>query len=168
MKLLKTISDIDFFPNIEVLPIENKSISRTAVRTVLYNEYDKIALVGDTYVVLPGGAMNIGESYENTIRREIKEEIGCEIDIIEEIGRVVEYRNKGGVIQESYCFISKIKKDGPFQTIQMGEIEKKIIWCGLNEAVDILNKEFNTLTNKDYHSYFNIEVSRIFLNHLSI
>ncbi|MFA5934758.1 MAG: NUDIX hydrolase [Candidatus Paceibacterota bacterium] len=163
MKLIKTISDKDFFPNNETVPIENTTISRTAVRTILFNKNNEIALVGETYIVLPGGGMEKDESYEETIKREVKEEIGYEIDIIGEIGKIIEYRNKAGVIQESYCLISRVKNTEPINMTQINGLENKIIWFNIDKAIEILDKEYSEIDKDDYHSYFNIEANRIFL-----
>ena len=163
MKLIKAISDKDFFPNIEVTPIKNENISRIAVRTILLNNDNKIVLVGETYVVLPGGGMEKGEDLENTIKREVREEIGCEIDIISEVGKIIEYRNKVGEIQESYCFISKIKNTELINTIKTDGLENKIVWCTIDEAIEILNKEYSEIDKNDYHPYFNIKANIIFL-----
>jgi 8-oxo-dGTP diphosphatase len=163
MKLLKIISDADFFPDIPAEDIKNKKIVRTAVRAVLFNDDSKIALVGSTYLVLPGGGVDAGEELETALKRECREEVGCEIDIIKEIGKTVEYRGRSGGIQESYAYVAKVKKIGTPQTTQQDEIGMKILWNSAEETLQILEREFKELTHTSYHSYFNIEISKIFV-----
>jgi ADP-ribose pyrophosphatase YjhB (NUDIX family) len=155
--------DSDFFTTTNKESLENNKIERTAVRAVLYNSQNQIALVGNTYVVLPGGGMEAGENYEQAVRREVLEEVGCEIRIISELGKTIEYRDKAGGIQESYCFIAKVQKDGIPTTAQYDEIGMKITWCFIDEALDVLDKQFKLLSPDNYHAYFNIEISKTFL-----
>lgn len=164
MKLLKTMRDSDFFATTSRESLENNKIERTAVRAVLYNSQNQIALVGNTYIVLPGGGMEAGENYEQAVRREVLEEVGCEIQILKELGKTIEYRDKAGGIQESYCFIAKVEKDGIPTTAQHDEVGMKITWCFIDEALDILDKQFKLLSPDNYHAYFNIEISKTFLN----
>lgn len=163
MKLLQTISDGNFFPDKPDVPIKIREVVRTAVRAILRNDEGKIALVGETYLVLPGGGQKAGESLEDTIRREILEEIGCEITIVDEVGKVCEERNSTGEVQESYCFAAKIAKEGEPETMQADEKCMSIRWCTPTEALRTLDAEYESLTGREYHAYFNIEVSRIFL-----
>ncbi len=163
MKLLKIMSDNDFFPNSNETFLDDNKIIRTAVRVVLRNANNQIALVGETYPVLPGGGMELGEIYEDTAKREVVEEVGCEIKIIGELGKTIEHRNKAGGIQESYCFMALVNKDGIPTTTQGDEVGMKIIWCSVDEALNILDKQFKLLSPDNYHAYFNIEVSKTFL-----
>jgi ADP-ribose pyrophosphatase YjhB (NUDIX family) len=163
MKLLQTISDGNFFPDKPDVPIKIREVVRTAVRAILRNDEGKIALVGETYLVLPGGGQKAGESLEDTIRREILEEIGCEITIVDEVGKICEEKNSTGEVQESYCYNANILKEGTPKATEVDEKGMELRWCTPTEALHILDTEYNSLTANDYHAYFNIEVSRIFL-----
>jgi ADP-ribose pyrophosphatase YjhB (NUDIX family) len=50
-----------------------------------------------------------GEDIKETLKREIKEEVGCEIEIIREVGEIIEYKNDYNQKQTSYCYLCKIK-----------------------------------------------------------
>ena len=75
---------------------------RNIVRGIVYNDNFEVAFVKckstdnfgqrDLYET-PGGGVEKGEKFIDAFRREIKEEIGAEIDNIEEIGRVVDFYN---------------------------------------------------------------------------
>ena len=69
---------------------------RKATRTVLLNDSNEIALLyvaKDNYHKLPGGGIEEGESIFTALKREVKEEVGANIDILDDIGVIIEYRD---------------------------------------------------------------------------
>ena len=67
-----------------------KSI-RTGARAILFDNDSRIALVYEhkyNHYKLPGGNVEVGESLEQTVRREIKEEVGANIIDIYYLGVV--------------------------------------------------------------------------------
>lgn len=84
---------------------------------------------------IPGGSVEFGETFENAIRREIKEELGIEIKIIELLGifdHIIPEENQHWV---SPTFICKIVKGKP----KILEPEKcdEIGWFNLKEVKKI-------------------------------
>ena len=61
------------------------------------------------YWALPGGRMDPGETVEQTIVREVKEETGLEVTIVRKVGEYVEIGVKDDVDYEYYptCFVVK-------------------------------------------------------------
>lgn len=108
MDLLLEISDNNFSKDkIEYSQIDFKI--RKAVRTILLNSSGECALLSVTkenYFKLPGGGIELGEDIESALRREVKEEVGADIDIVKEVGIIVEYRIKDKRLQISYCYLS--------------------------------------------------------------
>jgi 8-oxo-dGTP diphosphatase len=76
--------------------IHGRIVHRTAVRAVIQHGRDLLMVhsstVGD--YKFPGGGVDAGETHEQALRREVREECGAELSHIgEEIGTVVEYDN---------------------------------------------------------------------------
>jgi 8-oxo-dGTP diphosphatase len=61
------------------------------------------------YWALPGGKVDVGETVEETVVREVKEETGIEVEIVEKIGEYHENGVQDGVEYDYYpaCFLVK-------------------------------------------------------------
>ena len=85
---------------------------RKASRAVLFNSLNQIALPfvsKNMYHKLPGGGIEKGESIIEALNREIIEEVGAKIDIISEIGTIIEYRDKFNQVANILLLSSKSK-----------------------------------------------------------
>ncbi len=84
------------------------------------------------YWALPGGRMDPGETIEQTVVREVKEETGLDVAIVIVVGEYVEKGVKDDVEYEYYptCFVVKPtggelkKQDSEVQEIQLFSLEK--------------------------------------------
>lgn len=111
MKLLKTITHPDFpTPNIEI-------DTREAARIVLVDSDGNFPIIYTTrydIYCIPGGGIDEWESIIDAVKREAREETGCEIEILWEIGKVIEKRSAEwyarwlNLIQTSYCYYGKV------------------------------------------------------------
>lgn len=144
MQLLKIINPED------VSKAELSSYTvREAGRAVVIDQDRKIALLyvsKENYYKLPGGGVEAGEDKILALSRECIEEIGCNIDIVTEIGSIIEYRKIFELNQTSYCFLAKVK--GLKGIPDFTESEKKrgfeIVWLPYEEAIKALSENNTT------------------------
>lgn len=124
---------------------------RKATRTVLLNDSNKVALLyvaKDNYHKLPGGGIEKGESIFSALKREVKEEVGANIDILDDIGVIIEYRNgfgkyPTGQIQISYCYYSKVIDELKETSFTEKELSKgfKLKWVPLEKVLNIVKND---------------------------
>lgn len=84
----KEIGDEGVIPYCESCDIPLWDMFTTCIIAAVVNEYDEVALLRQNYVsttkyVCVAGIMKIGESAEETVIREVKEEIGQDVDTLE-------------------------------------------------------------------------------------
>lgn len=145
MQLLATIKDEDLGFGVDGTPPEDYRLLK-ASRAALINDKNQVALV---YVTseqchkLPGGGAKKGETEEDTLIREIREEVGADINEIQELGEIVEYRNKFKLKQISSFYLVKQKGSLHDPQHDPNEIKNglKIEWHTIDEAIEILEKD---------------------------
>lgn len=137
MRLLKEIKDEDF--NFESKKVD--LILREAARAVILNE-NKVALLyvsTKNFYKLPGGGVESGENIEQALRREVMEESGCDIKVLQEIGEIHEYRTHFNQFQKSYCFLTEVT--GCVGQTQFTESEDtdgfELKWVPIEEAIEL-------------------------------
>lgn len=84
----KEIGDEGMIPFCENCNIPLWDMFTTSIIAAVVNEYDEVALLRQDYVsttnyVCVAGIMKIGESAEETVIREVKEEIGQDVETLE-------------------------------------------------------------------------------------
>lgn len=141
MKLLREIFHQDN------LNTEGKTIHREAVRGIIIKEGQLLMIYspknGD--YKFPGGGVDQGERYEDTLIREIQEECGAMVSRIErEFGSVIEY-NKA--LDDGYdvfkmtsrYYICHIDRDGGFGEQRLDDYEEALgfrpVWIDVNAAI---------------------------------
>ena len=119
---------------------------REAARAVVVDSDGKIALLHVTnegYYKLPGGGIDKNEDKISALKRECLEEIGCNVEIIEEIGSIEEYQKHFLTKQVSYCYLAKVI--GKIKLTNFTDEEKvrgfEPVWMTYAEAVNILKIE---------------------------
>jgi 8-oxo-dGTP diphosphatase len=91
-----------------------KFAGRTATAIIPYPQ-NKILLIKRStppfvgYWALPGGRVDSGETVEQTIVREVKEETGLDVEVLSKIGEYHEQGVQGGMEYDYYpaCFLVK-------------------------------------------------------------
>lgn len=144
MKLIREITEKDITNKETYEEISYKI--RKASRAVVFNEENKIAILNvsnDNYHKLPGGGIERDEDIITALRRELIEEVGVEVDVLDELGMIIEYRNNFKQLQISYCYLCKVV--GEYQETSFTEEEKNngfiLEWVSLNEAISILEND---------------------------
>ena len=84
----KEIGDEGLVPFCEKCSVPLWDMFTTSISAAVVNEYDEVALLRQNYVsttkyVCVAGIMKIGESAEETVIREVKEEIGQDVETLE-------------------------------------------------------------------------------------
>jgi 8-oxo-dGTP pyrophosphatase MutT (NUDIX family) len=120
--------------------------TREAARAVVFDSEGKIGLLHVSkvhYHKLPGGGIDEGENIEQALRRECREELGCEIEIGEEIGQIIEYRKIFGLKQTSFVYMAKLVGEKGQPNFMEDELAEgfEIKWVGLDEALDLLRAD---------------------------
>jgi ADP-ribose pyrophosphatase YjhB (NUDIX family) len=114
-----------------------KYTGKTSTAIIPYPD-DKILLIKRNtrpfvgYWGLPGGRMDPGETIEQTVVREVKEETGLTVTIVSKVGEYIEKGVKDDVEYEYYptCFVVKpvggelIKQESEIQEIQLFSLQE--------------------------------------------
>lgn len=150
MKLIKTIQ----FADVNLKNTEGFSVRRAA-RAVVFDNNKNVGILyvsKHDYHKLPGGGLKGGESIEAALQRECLEEIGCRIEILGELGEILEYRIKRFLKQYSYCYLARVLGDKGKPSFTPKEMENgfMIKWVPLREAIELLEND----KTEDYEGKF--------------
>ena len=143
MKTIATISNKDF--GLKETKDEDELELRNAARAVLFNEKSEMAIIAvptGNYHKIPGGGVEEGEDTEGALKREILEEVGCEAEIIGEIGQILEFRDP--IKQYSYGYIAQVKGEigQPKFTASEKEADFQLAeWMPIEEAIGIFEED---------------------------
>lgn len=132
---------------IATLDFENTGTStagfmeRTAVRAVLTDESGMIALMHtkrDGFYNLPGGGVEEGETLMDALVRECKEETGYNVEILRELGSIVEIRKEERVVQTSTCYLARVNGPQGEPALTQKEFERQlhVVWAPFDEALE--------------------------------
>ncbi len=129
---------------------------RFASRAVVTDSKGRVALLYVAklqYYKLPGGGIEKNEDKIDALVRECREEIGCEIEVIQEVGSILEYREIFKIRQLSYCYLAKLKgeKGEPKFTDEEKSLGFNSLWLPYDEVIkkQAENKTYD-VEGKDY------------------
>lgn len=142
---------------------------RKSARVMLLNEVGAVAtqyLANMQYYKLPGGGVEEGESIEEALVREVREEVGCECVMGEAIGMVIEYRNQYPLLHISYCYSARVVGGMGATALEPRELEEgqQTLWLS---PVEMLTK-LTTDTPADYEGKFITARDRAFVKEFLI
>ena len=146
MKTLKVIKEQDIVPSAP--PVDRSEFqTRNVARAIVLNENNGVYLLKvslHNYHKLPGGGVDRGEDIKSALARECMEEIGCEVDIIKDVGKIVEYLDGFRLIQTSYCFLAKHVGRQVASSLEKGEIAEGFVQVkakNIDEAIRLLEQD---------------------------
>lgn len=143
MKLIKEIRAADVGLE-QTKPLDpDKYRKRNRASAIVQNKAGKIALLNISnydYWQLPGGRVDDQENLMAALKREILEEAGTDIEIISEIGTIIEYEDHCGVLQTTRCFLTKTRGEPQKPSFTDEEIEEglQLEWVTVDQAIDML------------------------------
>ncbi|MBM2820380.1 MAG: ADP-ribose pyrophosphatase [Candidatus Berkelbacteria bacterium] len=176
MKLLTTITDRDILTDYQKQS-EIKYIFRKAVRAIVFDDNKKIVLLNvakKNYHKLPGGGVKNKENDLEALKRECLEEIGCNVEVKQELGIIKEFRDGFKQEQDSYCFLAKVfgpKGEPQFTAKELSQGFEPVWvaneepggtdpeWMVIDKAIEILKTD----QPKDYEGKFIQKRDLIFL-----
>jgi ADP-ribose pyrophosphatase YjhB (NUDIX family) len=134
--------------NLNTLGTEINSgfIERNRAAGVVINDKNEIILMNLTnmyFHMLPGGGVDSNENMQEALYRELKEETGANVQIISELGIVVENLQERRMKQITYFYLTKVSGEIQEPNFMPDELEQgyKVEWYSIDEAIKILEKE---------------------------
>ena len=145
MKIIRELRDIDVIGK-EVKKQKKDYSLRAAARAVVLDSKKNVAILSVPRFgihKIPGGGIEKGEDIKNALYREILEETGSKIKIIDEIGEIIEYKNEYNEKQISYCYLVQVI--GPKGIPSFTDEEKKegfgLEWVSFKKAIQLFEKD---------------------------
>lgn len=136
MKTLKTIEK----------EINGEFILRNRAAGIVLNNKKEIILMNLTnmhFHMLPGGGMDSNEDLQEALYRELKEETGANVEIISELGIVVENLEQRQMKQITYFYLTKVVGEIGEPNFMPDELEQgyQVEWYSIDDTIKILEEE---------------------------
>jgi ADP-ribose pyrophosphatase YjhB (NUDIX family) len=144
MKLIATITDKEVIG--KKIEFKGEYSLRTAARAIVFNSEAKIAILNAKkyqFHKLPGGGVEGREDIKEALERELKEEIGCKVQIRKEVGEIIEIKNSYGQKQYSYCYVVKVlsKCNANLTKEEKECLGVEVKWVTVNKAIKLFEKD---------------------------
>jgi len=156
MKLICKITDKDL--GLEYKKIKNPSL-RLGARGIVIRDDGKIAIFNKSNkneYKLPGGGLEGNEDPKEAFKREVLEETGCVVEIIEELGTTEEYKLQNNFKQISYIYVGKVLEDTKTLNITQKEKDEgaKLLWETPQKALELIIGCYDKLVESKYESVY--------------
>lgn len=144
-KYFKIITDADFG---DVPKPLNDPKMRLGARGIILNDQAKIAILHMDNVgayKLVGGGIEEGENPEETFKREVLEEAGCEVEIDSFLGVIREEKSQDNFAQDSYVFVGHVISDTGELHLTEKEISRgsELVWLTPEDALKKIEENLN-------------------------
>lgn len=151
MKIHLTLADEEY-------PNSGFNHTREVVRALVLDECGRVAIHSlerddkfgkIDYYETPGGGVDEGETFIEAVKRECREEIGYDIEIVTEIGEVDDAYNLIGRQNHNHYYLAKRTNFVGIHFVSKGDSYiKKTIWVNLDEAVTLYETMPDKLVSK--------------------
>lgn len=132
---------------------------RLGARGIVIREDGKIAIFNKSNkneYKLPGGGIEDDENPEEAFKREVLEETGCKVEIINKLGTTEEYKTLDNFKQISYIFVGKVVEDTKQLNVTQKEKDEgaKLIWETPENALKVITESYYKLVASKYESVY--------------
>lgn len=133
---------------------EEKKYPEPAVGPIIYNEKGEILLIQcpkwADYWHIPGGHIELGETGEEALKREVREETGLEIDNIEFIGWQDAIEPEGFFKKKHFIFLDYCAKASGGEITKSREMEE-YVWLEPEVALETLKIDPATIKTINFY-----------------
>lgn len=156
MKSICKLTDNDIGE--QYIGLENPRV-RLGARGIVVRNDGKIAIFNKSNkneYKLPGGGIENDETPEEAFKREVLEETGCIVEIIEKLGVTEEYKSQINFKQISNVFVAKVIKDTKHLNVTQKEKDEgaRLLWETPPKALELITDCFGKLVKSDYESIY--------------
>lgn len=162
---LFVLKDTDIFENSIQEP--KFYFSRPTVKGIIIDDQGDIALLhARGHYLFPGGGVEKGETLGGAFIRECKEEIGCDVFVIDYLGRYDEYRAVPAKRYEIIFFIARVMGEKGIPTTKdTGEQTVELVWEKKERVLELLTSQLAILDEEEYPLQFNARTHLIAFQH---
>lgn len=157
MEYFSVITDKDIFG--DPMPEPKEYIDRPTVKGIIFDSENRIALLWhptENYGLFPGGGIEEGETKEGAFLRECKEEIGCAVEILSDLGCALQFRAKDKRKYIVYFFVAKVVGEkGMPTTTQEDELGVVTRWMTKGQLEEQLKEQATFVSTDWYNRQFN-------------
>lgn len=132
---------------------------RLGARGIVLNSAGEVALIHKALkneYKLPGGGIDEGEDPAAAFIRECREELGCMVEIIEELGTAVEYKSQENFKQLSFVYVAKKVDELDSRSLTDKEKDEgtEFVWLPKLQALEVMKRSLGELKQSKYDSIY--------------